>query len=377
MSLSELSLRPTYGRAVGSHNTPEARSTVFRKAKSIVGLDLGSSVVKAVELSLDGPEPVVTGFSRIEIPPGGTHAEAIDSAFREGRFRSKRVVTSVAGQSVVVRYVPMMRMSNTELKQAIRFETDKYLPFELDEVVMDCQGLESTTSAIDDDNTEGSEDQMTVLLAACKTDQIEEQAQLIQSRGLAHAAIDIDLFAIANAWELCGVMPGEEDGEKRGIALVDVGSVRTSINVIYGGETCFGREINIGGRDMTQAVARRLSVEPFEAEAIKRASESQEAEVNSAIAPVLEDLVSEISLSLDYVEHHAGITVDEILLSGGGVLAPGVPGYIEQATARRARTWNPLEGLRIDASRVDVEELEAWAPTLVVALGLASRVRAA
>lgn len=347
---------------------------MFRRSKSIVGLDLGNSVVKAVEISLEGPEPVITGFSRIEIPPGGTHSEAIDACFREGRFRSKRVVTSVAGQSVVVRYVPMMKMSDNELKQAIRFETDKYLPFELDEVQLDCQSLQGAASTVGE---EDEENQMTVLLAACKNDTLEQQASLIQEKGLQHAAIDIDLFALANAWELCGAIPGELEDQKRGIALVDVGAVRTSINVIYGGETCFGREINIGGGDMTQAVARRLSVETFEAEAIKRASESQEAEVNSAIAPVLEDLVSEISLSLDYVEHHAGIAVEEILLSGGGVLAPGVAGYIEQATARRARTWNPLEGLRIDANRVDVEELEAWAPTLVVAVGLASRVRVA
>ncbi len=350
---------------------------MFRKSKSIVGLDLGSSVVKAVELSLEGPEPVITGFSRVEIPPGGDHQEAIEAAFRNGRFRSKRVVTSVAGQSVVVRYVPMMRMSDSELKQAIRFETDKYLPFELDEVVMDCQAIESLSPTVIEGENEESEDKMTVLLAACKINEIEKQAQLIQDNGLQHSAIDVDLFALANAWELCGAIPGDADEEKRGIALVDVGAVRTSINVLYGGDTCFGREINIGGGDMTQAVARRLSVEPFEAEAIKRASDSQEAEVNSAIAPVLEDLVSEISLSLDYVEHHAGIAVEEILLSGGGVLAPGVASYIEQATARRARTWSPLEGLRIDASRLDVEELEAWAPTLVVALGLASRVRAA
>jgi len=349
---------------------------VFRKSKSIVGLDLGSSVVKAVEISLDGPEPVVTGFSRIEIPPGGTVAEAVEAAFREGRFRSRRVVTSVAGQSVVVRYVPMMRMSDSELKQAIRFETDKYLPFDLDEVVMDCQSLDGVGSQLSTDE-DGSDDQMTVLLAACKTEAIEDQVRLVQGQNLTLSAIDIDLFALANAWELCGVLPGDTDEEARGIALVDVGATRTSINVLYGGETCFSREINIGGQDMTQAVARRLSVEVFEAEAIKRASESHEAEVNSAIAPVLEDLVSEISLSLDYVEHHAGIGVEEILLSGGGVLAPGASGYIEQATARRARTWNPLEGLRVDANRVDVEELEAWAPTLVVAVGLASRVRAA
>lgn len=350
---------------------------VFRKSKSIVGLDLGSSVVKAVEISLEGPEPVVTGFARVEIPPGGNTGEAIEAVFREGRFKTKRVVTSVAGQNVVVRYVPMVQMSDNELKRAIRFEADKYLPFELDEVMLDCQGLSTAAQANPDAEAGEDQNQMNALLAACKTETIEAQVQSVASQGLQLVAIDVDLFALANAWELCGVMPGDTDEEARGIALVDVGATRTSINVLYGGETCFSREINIGGQDMTQAVARRLSVEPFEAEAIKRASESHEAEVNSAIAPVLEDLVSEISLSLDYVEHHSGFGVEEILLSGGGVLAPGASGYIEQATARRARTWNPLEGLRVDAKRVDVEELEAWAPTLVVAVGLASRVRAA
>jgi type IV pilus assembly protein PilM len=347
---------------------------VFRPSKSIVGLDLGSSVVKAVEISLEGPEPVVTGFSRVEIPPGGTTSEAIAAVFREGRFRSKRVVTSVAGQDVVVRYVSLVQMTDSELKSAIRFEADKYLPFELDEVVLDCQGLGSLVGA---EGSEAADNQMNALLAACKTEAIESQVELVHDQGLQLAAIDVDLFALANAWELCGVMPDDLEEEARGIALVDVGATRTSINVLFGGQTCFSREINIGGKDMTEAVARRLSVEIFEAEAIKRASESHEAEVNSAIAPVLEDLVSEIALSLDYVEHHSGFSVEEILLSGGGVLAPGAAGYIEQATARRARTWNPLEGLRVDAQRVDVEELEAWAPTLVVAVGLASRVRAA
>jgi Tfp pilus assembly PilM family ATPase len=146
---------------------------------------------------------------------------------------------------------------------------------------------------------------------------------------------------------------------------------------LCGGETCFSREIGMGGHDMTQAVARRLGVELFEAEAIKRAGDEKEAEVSRAISPVLEDLTSEISLSLDYVENHEGLRVEEILLSGGGVLAPGAVTYIEQATARTTRTWNPLEGLRVADDRVDVEELEAWAPSLVVAVGLASRVRAA
>lgn len=348
---------------------------LLRKSKSLVGLDLGSSVVKAVEITLEGPEPVVTGFARVEIPAGGSQAEAVEALWREGKFRTRRVVTSVAGQAVVVRYVPMPRMSEGELRQAIRFESDKYLPFDLDEVSLDFQVLDQLSPAAQGSG-EGGAGSMMVLLAACKKDAIDKRLSSVIGQGLLPVAIDVDLFAIANAWELCGVPTMESDtGETTAIALVDVGAVRTSINVLCNGETCFSREINIGGSDMTQAVARRLGVEPFEAEAIKRASDSHEPEVNSAIAPVLEDLVSEISLSLDYVEHHSGVRVDEILLSGGGVLAPGASGYIEQATARRTRTWNPLEGMRVDAGRVDVEELEAWAPTLAVAVGLASRIR--
>jgi type IV pilus assembly protein PilM len=147
--------------------------------------------------------------------------------------------------------------------------------------------------------------------------------------------------------------------------------------VLVGGETCFSREVGIGGHDMTQAVARKLGLEAFEAESIKRSADDKEADVTRAIQPVLEDLTNEISLSLDYVENHEGLRVEEVLLSGGGALAPGVVAFVEQVTGRSARTWNPLEGLRIASDRVDVEELELWAPSLVVALGLASRVRAA
>jgi len=128
---------------------------------------------------------------------------------------------------------------------------------------------------------------------------------------------------------------------------------------------------------MTQAVARRLGLELFEAEALKRTPGDREVEVARAISPVLEDLVSEISLSLDYVENREGVRVEEVLLSGGGSLAPGAVAFIEQALGRPTRVWNPLDGLRVDADRVNVEELEANSASLAVAIGLASRVRAA
>ncbi len=347
-----------------------------------MGLDLGSQVLKAIEITLEGPEPVVTGFARVEIPPGGDRAQALAEVFKQGRFRSKHVVTSISGQNVVVRYVSMPKMSDSELRQAIRMEADRYVPFDLDESTLDCQPLKRRVAkSAEDGAPEG--DTMSVLLVACRTQSLEEQIQQVLAQGLTTVAIDVDAFALANAWELCGLPddePAEGDTprtEERAIAMVDIGATRTSINVLCGGETCFSREIGIGGHDMTQAVARRLGVEVFEAEAIKRNPQGQEVEVTRAIQPVLEDLTSEISLSLDYVEHHEGLRVEELLLSGGGVLASGAQSYIEQATARTTRTWNPLEGLRIAVDRVDVEELEAWAPSLVVAVGLASRVRAA
>ena len=348
---------------------------MFRKNRSIVGLDLGGQTVKAVEITLEGPEPVITGFSRAEVPPGGDRSEAIAQVIERGRFKTKNVVTSVSGQSVVVRYITMVDMSDSELKQAIRFESDKYLPFDADEVVLDCQRLTRRPPAGGEGG--GGDSQMSVVLAACKTSAVEEIVREISRHGLDPVAVDVDVFALANAWELCGLaVEGMETSEENALALVDIGASCTSINVICNGETCFSREIGIGGADMTQATARRLGVEAFEAEAIKREAQGREAEVSRAIAPVLEDLVSEISLSLDYVENREGLRVDEVLLSGGGSMAPGTVSFIEQATGRSARTWNPLEGLRVSAERVDVEDLEACAPSLAVAIGLASRVRA-
>jgi type IV pilus assembly protein PilM len=348
---------------------------VLRRSKSVVGLDLGHQVVKAVEISMEGPEPVVTGFAQANVPPGADRSEAIAQVFQQGRFRSKNVVTSVSGQSVVVRYITMMQMTDAELRQAILFESDKYLPFEADEVQIDCQRLVRKPHAGGSDSSAGASDQMSVVIAACKKSAVEEHVREITKNGLNPLAVDVDVFALANAWELCGLaeMAGEP-GHEGAIALVDVGASVTSINVLCAGETCFSREIGIGGQDMTQAAARRLGLEQAEAEALKCDPQGREAEISRAITPVLEDMVSELTLSLDYVENREGLRVEEILLSGGGVLAPGTVSFLEQATGRTTRTWNPLEGLRVAEGRVNVQEMEACVSSLAVVIGLASRV---
>ena len=214
---------------------------MFGKNKSVVGLDLGQQVVKAVEISVEGAEPVITGFASAEITEGDTRSDAIERVFQEGNFRTKNVVTSVSGQSVVVRYITMPQMSDAELSQAIRFESDKYLPFDADEVQLDCQKLDRKPPSGGEGSTE--EEQIGVVLAACRNDAVEEQVDLIKDRGLNPVAIDVDVFALANAWELCGLSEAEidEEDDQRAIALVDVGASCTSINVLCGGETIFSR----------------------------------------------------------------------------------------------------------------------------------------
>lgn len=365
------------------------------KVKSVIGIDMGTSAVKGVEMSLEGGSPVLTGFGHVDVRPGEGQEVALRELLASGSFQSKRVSMGVGGQSTVVRYLEMVRMSEAELRQAIPFELQSHLPFEVDEVTYDCQALELKNPAGQENSDPGQEpDSMTVLLAACRKDHIEERLHWVQQEGLTPVAVNLDLFALANAWELAGPAPllthGDEgEGEEgasgqdqhtmhteRAVALVDVGAGRSSINVLLAGETCFSREIPLGGMDMTQAIARRLSIEAEDAEALKRDSDGPSAEVEAAMLTVIEDLAAELSLSIDYVEHHRGVQVAELLVSGGGLLVPGAVQHLERAVGRPAHLWSPLEELRVNAERVDMEDLERWASSLVVALGLAGKVAA-
>jgi len=330
-----------------------------------VGLDVGSSAVKVVEITLSGSEPVVTGFARVELGPGTGPAEAIAACARAGRFRARRAAAGLSGPSTVVRHLTMQAMTDEELKAAVRFDSDKHLPFDVDECRLDCQSLGAS-------DQEGK--QRLVLLAAARNALVDERVEQIRALGLAPEAIDHDLLALANAFELC--TPVDAEAEVGAVALVDVGAARTAIHVVSGLRSRFSREIPMGGADMTLALQRRFDLDTAAAEAKKR-DEACADEVASTARPMIEDLANELALSLEYVEHHEGLEVREVLLSGGGSLCPGVRDIFEEVARKPVRWWSPLEGLRVDETRVDVAELGRWTSTLAVAVGLASRVRAA
>ncbi len=331
-----------------------------RKARTLLGLDIGSSSVKAVQMSRSGDRLSLIGCGRAKVTSSDQVEDAIDQALLNADARASRTVTAVSGRSVIVRYVPMMQMPDSELNQAIEYEADKYIPFDVSEVVLDCQRQ---------DEGVGSGEQMKVLLVAVKRTLIEEHIAVLNNAGLTPTIIDVDLFALGNAGEARSDRLGLDDMTVR--ALVDVGASKTCINIMRGITSSFTREIYIAGNDLTDAVARRFGESPEDVEHMKLDPGGAQEAMQDAMVSVLEDIGAEIRLSFDYFENQFDAEVKEVFLSGGSVQFPGLDGILGQIFNIETSMWDPTEGLDIQASSA----LEGNNSDLAIAVGLASRLR--
>lgn len=341
---------------------------MFSRKKSVVGLDIGTNEIKAVELTDSGERVQVTGFGWGRIPSPEQVSETIRTVLHEAGISGKRVVTSVSGRSVIVRYITMPDMTNEELSSALRFEADKYIPFEVDEVDIDGQSLSEV------DSTGDEESEMKVLMVAAKKDLIQEHVSQVQDLGLTPVVVDVDCFALGNAYELRQVNSSRLEEEESVVALVDVGATKTNIHVLRGTTSCFSREIYVGGNDFTESLSRHQHMDDYEAEELKRSPDGHEAVVTEAIQPVLEDLASEILLSFDYFENQFDQQVAEVFISGGASRTLGLKETFERVFGREVRSWDPLENISVKADCVDVEAIREHACQLPIAVGLSARL---
>lgn len=344
---------------------------MFKKQRSLIGLDIGTNSVKAVELTQYGSELVLTAYGQNEIVSEGQKADAVVDLLQGHKFRTRRVVTAVSGKSVIVRYLTMIQMSDDDLRNAIKFEADKYIPFDVDEVVLDAQRLDDPPGA----RAGLGENEMRVLLVAVKRSLIDDHVQLIQSIGLQPEIIDVDAFALGNAWDLRRATASGVDDDDKVVALLDVGANKTNINVLRSGSSHFTREIYLGGDDLTSAIAKRMGCESHQAEQLKRDPGDHIEAVRDAVLPSIDDLANEIHLSFDYFENQCDRAVDDVLLSGGGAQLKLVEETFEKVFEKRVRHWDPTENLNFDADAVDVEALKKNAAQVAIATGLAARIR--
>lgn len=343
---------------------------MFKKKNTILGLDIGSSSIKAIEMASVGNEFCITNYAQIAIPnPTEDLIGPLNELLQSSGMRSKKVVTAVSGREVIVRYISMQPTDEEGLPEAVKFEADKYIPYDLEEVVLDSQKLDETSLGL------GSSAEMKVLLVAAKRSLIEQRVQLLREVGLNPAVIDVDSFALGNSFELKGLLSPRAEVEGKVVSLVDIGSSKTNINIMIGSTSFFTREIYLAGNEFSEEVQRKLEITTEEADALKKDPGVFALEIQEAVASVIDDLANEITLSFDYFESQFEREVEEIYISGGGSQLFSLEPDFERIFGKRINRWDPTEHFEIMEDQVDVEALKSNAPQLAIAIGLASRIR--
>lgn len=345
-----------------------------------IGLDIGTSGVRAAQVSFGRGAVTLEGFGQVPLPPGsvndgeivdpGTVSSAISQLWRLAKFRGKKVAVGVANQKVVVRPIDLPFMELEELRGAIQFQVQEYIPMPVDEAVLDFQVLEEFV-------TENNERMMRVLLVAAQKDMINVFIDAVTRARLDPVAVDHIPFALIRSLGATGGSLGPAAGE----AIIEVGAGVTNIVVHEGGIPRFARTLLVGGSNLTEALAAGLGVSFEDAENIKQrmglGAMPAEAMASAEVAPrILEDrsagLVEEIRGSLDYYTAQTDATqVSRVVLSGGGSKLANLPNRLANALRLPVEQGRILQRLKIGKIGLSESQLMEAEPLMGAAVGLA------
>jgi len=345
----------------------------WSRKKNVIGLDIGSSSIKLVELS-EGksglklqnlgisplpPEAIVDGALMDSVTITDTIRELITTS----KVKTKEVVTSVSGHSVIVKKVSLPFMTEGELEESIRWEAERYIPFDINDVNIDFQ-----TFGANPENPEV----MDVVLVAAKKDIINDYVSVIMEAGLNPVIIDIDAFALENMLALNYDMEKEEV-----MAIANVGATTTNINILKGHVSGFTRDIFKGGNQITEDIQRQLHVDFDEAERIKIGSKvdvTSRSLVQNLLKTASETLAVEIRNSLDFFQSTTTYEkISKLYLSGGGAKIQGFDSILQQEIGIPVEVVNPFTKIEYSEKNFDVEYLREIGPVMAVGVGLASR----
>lgn len=340
--------------------------------KASIGLDIGSSAIKVVQLKEKKGSYELELFDMVNLPPelivdgsiidSMRIVELLKELLKKARIKAKNAIVGIAGHaSVIIRRITLPEMSEEELSESIKFEAEQYVPFDIDDVNMDFQILGPTDEP----------GQMDVMLVACKKDIINEYTSVVKEAGLNPIVVDVNAFALSNAYEI------NYDIEfDRNVALVNVGASTINLNVLKGGVSVFTRDSSIGSNIITEAIQKEFNLAFESAERLKRGEPVEGAtpdDARSVIADAYEDILSEISRSIDYFKTTTvQEDLHEIVLSGGGAMLDDFIRLLADNVGVEVRVAEPFRNIDIPR-RFDVTYLEEVSPLAVVAVGLATR----
>jgi type IV pilus assembly protein PilM len=346
---------------------------LFSRKGNVVGLDIGSSSIKLLELAELRGGYQLKNFGIAPLPPEGivdgalmdsvTIVESIRGLAGALRIKTKDVVTSVSGHSVIVKKINIPVMTEDELDESIQWEAERYIPFDINDVNLDFQIIGPT---------EGNEELMDVLLVAAKKDIINDYLSVIVEAGLHPVIVDIDSFAIENMFEVNYPVTRDEV-----IALANIGASVTNINILKRGVSSFTRDIFTGGNSITEEIQRQLNVDFDEAEALKlgnKIDETSQRAVQEVLNSSLNSLATEIAKSLDFFHSTSSQEkVDKVFLSGGCAKMSGIEKTIEQQAGIPVEIANPFKEINCSKRDLDIDYLKEMEPIMAVSVGLALR----
>jgi type IV pilus assembly protein PilM len=346
---------------------------VFGRSKSLVGLDIGSSAVKAIELKPAGKAYKVSAFGMEPVPPdcivdgaiidGTAVVDAIRRLFDAQKIRTKEVAASLSGNAVIVKKITLPAMTETELAESIYWEAEQYIPFDIQDVNLDYQILERIDA--------GGKSAMEVLLVAAKKEKIADYTGVIGQAGRIAVVIDVDAFALQNAYE---VNYGTEPDAV--VVLLNVGASATNINILHGEQSVFTRDLSTGGNAYTEALQKELNL-PFEqADQLKRGHSVDGVsfeEAKPVIRAVTENVMLEVQKTFDFFKTSAAADrITRIVISGGAARAEGFTEMVTERFQAPVEMFDPFKRVAFDAKKFNVDPTEIG-PTAAVAVGLALR----
>jgi type IV pilus assembly protein PilM len=342
---------------------------MFGGSKTIVGLDIGSSCIKAVELKRTkgeitvahlGVEPLASDIVVDSMIVDSTAvSNAITKIFTDSGIKGKMVATSVSGHSVIVKKITMQTMTDQELAGMVQTEAAQHIPFDIQDVNVDFQILSEDLSG----------PQMDVLLVAVKKDKILNYTNVLSLAAKSPAVVDIDAFALQNCYEY-----NYEPAPGATAALLNLGASVMNINIVKGSTPLFTRDVSVGGNQYTDALQKELDLSFDDAEALKLGKKvgtvSEDAKM-PILQQVTEIIVLEIQKTFDFFRATAsGEHIERLYVAGGSSKVPGLVEALRQEFSLPVEVLNPFQ--RINPG-VGGELVEQNAGQLAVAVGLALR----
>src|SRR6187551_1808117 len=348
---------------------------MFGKSKSVIGLDIGSSAVKAVELKPAGKGFRVAAYGAEPVPAdaivdgaiidAGAVAEAIRNVFEHNKaFKAKEVCASLSGNAVIVKKITLPVMTESELDESIYWEAEQYIPFDIQDVNLDYQILDAGTGP----DSRGS---MEVLLVAAKKEKIGDYTGVIAQAGRTPVIVDVDAFALQNAYEVNYGLSAPQV-----VVLLNAGASAVNINILHGDQSVFTRDISMGGNAYTEAVQKELDL-PFEtAERLKKGIPVDGATFEDAqpvLRAVTDSLLLEIQKTFDFYRASAATDhIDRIVVSGGASRVEGFRDMLHERFGCPVEEFDPFRAVGWDSKKLGGDPMDV-AATAAVAVGLALR----